>query len=53
MKYCDAHGCGKIAGERKDFRDPKKDTCDKEAYIERYFCSPQCEKEIQRQMSAN
>lgn len=44
MRYCD--NCGNIAGERKKFRDPRRDADDHDAYVERYFCSVECEEEI-------
>lgn len=44
MRYCD--NCGGIAGERRKFRDPRRDSDDQDAYVERYFCSTSCEQDI-------
>lgn len=41
MKYC--NGCGGIAGERRRFRDPRRDDDQHDAYVELYFCSMECE----------
>lgn len=44
MRYCD--GCGGTAGQRKRFRDPRRDSDDEAAYVELYFCSDECEEAI-------
>lgn len=44
MKYCD--GCGGVAGNRRNFRDPRRDDDDHDAIVEKYFCSQECEEAI-------
>lgn len=44
MRYC--NGCGGVAGDRRKFRDPRRDDDDHDAYVERYFCSSECEEAI-------
>jgi len=36
MTHCDY--CGRVAGQRKKFHDPRRDD-----YVERYICSDECE----------
>ena len=43
MFHCEAPGCMRVAGERKKFRDPRRDDDSVHAYCERYFCSQECE----------
>lgn len=39
MFYCENPDCNNVAGNRKKFRDPRRD----DGQTERYFCSPECE----------
>lgn len=41
MVYCEA--CGNTAGEKRKFRDPRKEANDDHAYAEHFFCSEDCE----------
>lgn len=47
MFHCEAPGCMRVAGNRRKFRDPRRDDGDnRPAYTERYFCSDECERDI-------
>lgn len=41
--YCEAPGCMRRAEDRHRFRDPRRDDKDHDAYVDRYFCSQECE----------
>lgn len=36
----------RIGGNRRKFRDPRRDADDHDAFVEKYFCSIECEEEI-------
>lgn len=46
MFHCEGPRCMRVAGNRRKFRDPRRDSDDQGAYVEKYFCSDECEEDI-------
>lgn len=46
MFHCEGPGCMRVAGNRRKFRDPRRDADDHDAHCEKYFCSLECEENI-------
>lgn len=46
MLHCQAPNCVRTPAARRKFRDPRRDTDEQGAFVDKYFCSIECEQAI-------